>query len=97
MNSCSIPSRLLRALFLGVRVHDARRGIPARVVTGYQGGELNPVDQIISVRQSDAPRLGGGVPEGPRLGFESIRPPPRCRAASSPAWRARCPRASRCR
>jgi len=44
----------LRALFLGVRVHDARAGIPARVVTGYQGGELNPVDQIISVRQSDA-------------------------------------------
>jgi len=29
-------------------------GIPARVVTGYQGGELNPVDQIITVRQSDA-------------------------------------------
>ena len=29
-------------------------GIPARVVTGYQGGELNPVDNIISVRQSDA-------------------------------------------
>jgi transglutaminase-like putative cysteine protease len=29
-------------------------GIPARVVTGYQGGELNPVDSIITVRQSDA-------------------------------------------
>ncbi len=29
-------------------------GVPARVVTGYQGGELNPVDQIITVRQSDA-------------------------------------------
>jgi transglutaminase-like putative cysteine protease len=29
-------------------------GIPARVVTGYQGGERNPVDQIITVRQSDA-------------------------------------------
>jgi len=29
-------------------------GIPARVVTGYQGGELNPVDQIMTVRQSDA-------------------------------------------
>ena len=28
--------------------------VPARVVTGYQGGELNPVDQIITVRQSDA-------------------------------------------
>jgi protein-glutamine gamma-glutamyltransferase len=29
-------------------------GIPARVVTGYQGGELNPVDGFMSVRQSDA-------------------------------------------
>ena len=29
-------------------------GIPARVVTGYQGGELNPVDGFLIVRQSDA-------------------------------------------
>ncbi|HTN49420.1 MAG TPA: DUF3488 and transglutaminase-like domain-containing protein [Burkholderiaceae bacterium] len=29
-------------------------GIPARVVTGYQGGELNPVDGFMVVRQSDA-------------------------------------------
>jgi protein-glutamine gamma-glutamyltransferase len=29
-------------------------GIPARVVTGYQGGELNPYDRIVTVRQSDA-------------------------------------------
>lgn len=29
-------------------------GIPARVVTGYQGGEINPVDQTLVVRQSDA-------------------------------------------
>lgn len=29
-------------------------GIPARVVTGYQGGELNPVDGTLVVRQSDA-------------------------------------------
>jgi transglutaminase-like putative cysteine protease len=29
-------------------------GIPARVVTGYQGGELNPVDGYWVVRQSDA-------------------------------------------
>jgi len=29
-------------------------GIPARVVTGYQGGDLNPIDRIITVRQSDA-------------------------------------------
>ncbi len=29
-------------------------GIPARVVTGYQGGENNPVDGFLVVRQSDA-------------------------------------------
>ncbi len=29
-------------------------GIPARVVTGYQGGELNPRDGFLVVRQSDA-------------------------------------------
>jgi protein-glutamine gamma-glutamyltransferase len=28
--------------------------VPARVVTGYQGGEFNPFDHIITVRQSDA-------------------------------------------
>ena len=29
-------------------------GVPARVVTGYQGGELNPIDGYVTVRQSDA-------------------------------------------
>ena len=29
-------------------------GIPARVVTGYQGGEINPLDNYMTVRQSDA-------------------------------------------
>ncbi|GIZ51938.1 transglutaminase family protein [Noviherbaspirillum aridicola] len=29
-------------------------GIPARVVTGYQGGEINPADGYMTVRQSDA-------------------------------------------
>jgi len=29
-------------------------GIPARVVTGYQGGDRNPVDGYLIVRQSDA-------------------------------------------
>lgn len=29
-------------------------GLPARVVTGYQGGERNPVDGTLVVRQSDA-------------------------------------------
>jgi transglutaminase-like putative cysteine protease len=29
-------------------------GIPARVVAGYQGGEFNPIDGYVVVRQSDA-------------------------------------------
>jgi transglutaminase-like putative cysteine protease len=29
-------------------------GVPARVVTGYQGGEINPVDGFFTVRQTDA-------------------------------------------
>jgi len=29
-------------------------GVPARIVTGYQGGEVNPVDGYIVVRQADA-------------------------------------------
>jgi len=29
-------------------------GVPARVATGYQGGEVNYVDRIITVRQTDA-------------------------------------------
>jgi len=29
-------------------------GIPARVVTGYQGGEINPLGNYLMVRQSDA-------------------------------------------
>ncbi len=29
-------------------------GLPARIVTGYQGGEINPVDGYLVVRQSDA-------------------------------------------
>ena len=29
-------------------------GIPARVVTGYQGGEVNPFNNELIVRQADA-------------------------------------------
>ena len=29
-------------------------GVPARIVTGYQGGRLNPVDGLLEIRQSDA-------------------------------------------
>jgi transglutaminase-like putative cysteine protease len=41
--------------FAGAFVYLMRAaGVPARVVTGYQGGELNPVDGYVTVRQSDA-------------------------------------------
>ncbi len=29
-------------------------GVPARIVTGYQGGDVNPIDEQLIVRQSDA-------------------------------------------
>ena len=29
-------------------------GIPSRIVTGYQGGEINPIDNYMTIRQSDA-------------------------------------------
>ena len=29
-------------------------GVPTRIVTGYQGGEINPVDQFFVIRQRDA-------------------------------------------
>ncbi|MHB1372556.1 MAG: transglutaminase TgpA family protein [Thauera sp.] len=29
-------------------------GVPTRIVTGYQGGEINPIDRYVVVRQSDA-------------------------------------------
>ena len=29
-------------------------GIPSRIVTGYQGGVINPIDNFMTVRQSDA-------------------------------------------
>ena len=41
-------------------------GVPARVVTGYMGGELNPVGGYLIVRQSDA-RLPGPIYSGDRL------------------------------
>ncbi|WP_374357732.1 DUF3488 and DUF4129 domain-containing transglutaminase family protein [Pseudoduganella danionis] len=41
--------------FAGAFVFTLRAmGVPARVVTGYQGGEFNPVDGVLSVRQADA-------------------------------------------
>lgn len=43
------------AHYAGAMVFTLRAaGIPARVVAGYQGGELNPAGQFIQVRQFDA-------------------------------------------
>ncbi|MDR2091738.1 MAG: DUF3488 and transglutaminase-like domain-containing protein [Azoarcus sp.] len=41
--------------FAGAFVFLARAAeVPARVVTGYQGGRINPVNETLTVRQSDA-------------------------------------------
>ncbi|KQQ86759.1 DUF3488 and transglutaminase-like domain-containing protein [Massilia sp. Leaf139] len=66
-------------------------GVPARVVTGYQGGERNPLDGYVTVRQSDAhawaevwlPRRGwvrvdptaAVAPERVRRGLNGAIPP----------------------
>ena len=47
-------------------------GIPARVITGYQGGEINPVDGYMVVRQSDAHAWAEVWIEG--LGWRRIDP-----------------------
>ncbi len=48
-------------------------GLPARVVNGYQGGELNPVDGFYTVRQSDA-HAWTEVWLGPQRGWKRIDP-----------------------
>lgn len=48
-------------------------GLPARVVNGYQGGELNPVDGYYTVRQSDA-HAWTEVWLGPQRGWVRIDP-----------------------
>ena len=52
--------------------------IPARIVTGYQGGELNVVDGLLGGAPARRPRLGRGLAAGPGLGS---RRPDRCRGA----------------
>ncbi|MFC5302685.1 transglutaminase TgpA family protein [Azospira restricta] len=47
-------------------------GIPARVVAGYQGGELNPVDGYLVVRQSDAHAWAEVWQEG--VGWQRVDP-----------------------
>lgn len=48
-------------------------GVPARVVTGYLGGELNPLDGHMVVRQSDA-HAWAEVWLGPRQGWARVDP-----------------------
>lgn len=60
--------------FAGAFVYLMRAaGLPARVVTGYQGGELNPVDGYYTVRQSDA-HAWSEVWLGPQRGWVRIDP-----------------------
>ena len=62
-------------------------GVPARVVTGYQGGEFNPVDGYVTVRQSDA-HAWAEVWLAGEAGCAPTRPPRWRRNASGVAWRA---------
>ena len=72
-------------------------GVPARVVTGYQGGELNSVDRIITVRQSDAHAWAEVFLADARLGARRSDRRRGARARRSRAWRARYRRPRRCR
>jgi len=49
-------------------------GVPARVVAGYQGGEINPVDGYLEVRQYDAHAWAEVWIGGRGSGAHSIRP-----------------------
>ena len=54
-NSCTRPRAGFCEHYASAFVFLMRAaGVPARVVTGYQGGEVNPVDGFLTVRQSDA-------------------------------------------
>jgi len=60
-------------------------GIPARVVTGYQGGEMNPLSDYMIVRQSDAHAWSEVWIEGLgwlRVDPTSVIPPQRIESAA---------------
>jgi hypothetical protein len=71
-------------------------GLPARVVTGYLGGDPNPIDGILTVRQSDAHAwcfspAAAGSPDPtavPRAGgtARSVRKRPSVADATAVAW-----------
>ena len=49
------PAKVSASIISGAFVFALRAaGLPARVVTGYQGGEINPFDGYFTVRQYDA-------------------------------------------
>jgi len=82
-------ARLLRALRLELRVPDARGRRAGPRVTGYQGGDINPVDQYMIVRQSDA-HAWAKCGSRAAAGCASIPPPPPRRCGLNPASRG-CP------
>jgi hypothetical protein len=51
---CLNAPRFLRALCLCLCGHGAQRRHPARIVGGYLGGEVNPVNRTVIVHQFDA-------------------------------------------
>ena len=64
--------------------------IPARIVTGYQGGERNPRRRLLGGAAKRRPRLGRGLAGRPRLG---ARRPDRGRGArAAPAASSGCRR-----
>ena len=98
-NSCSIRARASASISPPRFVFLMRAaGVPARVVTGYQGGDLNPVDQRFTVRQSDAhawaevflarPRLDARRPDR-AVGAAAAGRRPRARGRRRPT-RCRC-------
>jgi transglutaminase-like putative cysteine protease len=70
-------------------------GVPARVVAGYQGGEVNPVDGYLVVRQYDAHAWAEAWIAG-AAGCVSIRRRFRRRAASTATSRPQCRLAKPC-
>ncbi len=75
-------------------------GVPARVVTGYLGGEWNPIGRYFAGPPVRRARLGGSVAAPAAAGRASIPPPwsrpSGCAAASSICCRTRCRRPSGC-
>ena len=72
-------------------------GVPARMVTGYQGGEINPIDGYMIVRQSDAHAWVEVWTRRTKAGCGSTRRRRRSRARVESGSPPPCPPATRCR